>query len=183
MHTCLQEREKYSRLAVNRLSSEIISLSQLFEVLPIIRKELSVMSGIIMPTFVLLPEQQPNFLATAGRPVPDESEKSDESAFLAERLPAGQVPLAATILIPERGPELGEPDNFAYLSSCAMMFCVVQQLPGDRSTIATCSAYTATYGDRPVPEATLLRFPTPDFHIVVRGIYWMSSFLRKHKSQ
>jgi hypothetical protein len=82
---------------------------------------------------------------------------------------AAQVPLAATIIVPERGPETDELKNFSYLGACALMFCVIQQPPGDRSTIAICSAYTATYGDRPVLEGTLLRFPTPDYFLVARG--------------
>ena len=104
------------------------------------------MPGIVMPTFVLLPDLQQIFLATAERTLPDDSEKSKEFAFLVERMPAIQVPLGATILIPERGPELGELVNFTHLGPCALMLCVLQQLPGDRSTIATCSTCTATYG-------------------------------------
>jgi hypothetical protein len=87
---------------------------------------------------------------------------------MVERMPVVQIPLRATILIPDRGPELDEFENFSYLGSCALMFCMIQQLPGDRSTIATCTAYTATYGNRPVSEGTLLRFPTPDYFLVAR---------------
>lgn len=95
-----------------------------------------------MPTFVLLPEEQQTLLATAGQSVQDESEKSDEYAFLVERMPAMQVPLGATILILQRGPDLGELQIFPYLSTCPIMSCVVQKLPGDRTTFAICSNFT-----------------------------------------
>ncbi|WP_394773167.1 hypothetical protein, partial [Flavobacterium sp.] len=57
---------------------------------------------------VLLPDLHQDLSATAGRSFPDESEKSDEYVFLVEQMPAVQVPLGATILIPGRGPEMDE---------------------------------------------------------------------------
>ena len=62
------------------------------------------MSGIIMPTFVLLLELQQDFLATAGRSLPDESEKSDEFAFLAERMPAVQWAFVPDLGVPASWP-------------------------------------------------------------------------------
>ena len=61
-------------------------------------------------------------LATVRNSVQEESDKSDEFAFLVERMPVIQVPLAATILIPGRGPQYGELKVFSYFSPWSRSF-------------------------------------------------------------
>ena len=84
-----------------------------------------------MPTFVLLPEEQQTLLASAGKSVQCEPDKSDKFAFIVEMFPPGVVPMVTTFLKPERGPRqlLGSggmlyPIQVHYVRSASLTCCI-----------------------------------------------------------
>lgn len=134
---------------------------------------LSVMSiapDVEMPVFHPLPNEVVDLVRIASRLVVDESDEADALCLLIDVVARDAVPAAATIVIPERVPGPAEHEDYKFLSSTHLMFCQLQGTPGIRSTFGVCCKYSKGFGPRPVPVGTLVRFPTPDFLLVVKGV-------------
>jgi hypothetical protein len=105
-----------------------------------------------MPTFVLLPELQQDFLAIAGRSLPDESEKSDEIAFLVERMPAVQW-----AFVPDLGVPASWPGSIQEMTPCyqKIIWCREPEQGSLRHRAipisCSCSISTTNRNCRPVP--------------------------------
>lgn len=127
-------------------------------------------TDLTIPVFVPVSNDVIALITSASRIVVDETDEADAFALLVERMANIAVAAAATIVIPERVPGPTEQENFSFLSKTPLMFCKVQGTPGARSTFGICSEYSEGYGPRPLVVGALIRFPTPDFFLVVKGV-------------